>query len=258
MRPRWLQTFSVAALAALLFGGGQAVSQTPVPSGSTDLSGVWLSTNKKVVTDLSGAGQMPAMRPWADALYKERLRTGGKDRPSQCLPRGLPGDMLVPNAPWKIVQAPGAIVVLFGSLHYRQIFTDGRELPREIELPAWLGYSIGRWEGDTLVVQTIGFTEETWLDDRGHPHSSDMRLTERFRRTSAKRLEVQVTIDDVKAYVRPWTMTFSFELRPESDLTERVCAPPPMPVRVASAGRAHRLQVEELDQEKLAPLLRLK
>jgi hypothetical protein len=246
MSGRWLRPLTVVALAALPFASGQALGLSGIelhqdaarsgvaarsrglPGGERDLSGVWRSTNERALRDLSAAGQMPPMQPWGATLYNERLQTGGKDRPSaRCLPRGLPGVMLARDAPWKVVQAQGVVVILFDqSLHFRQIFTDGRALPEEIELPAWLGYSIGNWEGDTLVVHTVGVTDQTWLDDRGHPHSGEMQLTERFRRASANRLDLDVTIDDSNTYRHPWKLAFRFELRPESDLTEHVCGHP--------------------------------
>jgi hypothetical protein len=242
-----LRRLGRAALVALFFAGvhtvdvlggggepqpvsGRAVGgQASRPPGGVDLTGVWRSANARLATDLSAAGRLSPLQPWGVELYKERQRTGGVDRPSaRCLPRGLPGSMLAPDAPWKIVQTPGVIVILFDqSLHYRQIFTDGRGFPEEVT-PNWFGYSIGSWEGDTLVVQSIGFNDQTWLDEGGHPHSADMRLTERFRRKSQSRLEVQLTVDDSKAYVKPWTVALGFDLRPEVALTEHVCAAHPV------------------------------
>lgn len=169
------------------------------------------------------------MQPWAETLYKERLVSKGRGRPSdRCLPRGVPGMMTARDHPWKIVQAPGAVTILFReSLHYRQIFTDGRPFPEDAP-PTWLGYSIGRWEGDALVAETIGLTEQTWLDEGGHPHSDALRVTERFRRTAVGTLDVDVTIDDPKTYVRTWTVTVRFERVPGDDLGEQVCPVQPV------------------------------
>jgi hypothetical protein len=140
--------------------------------------------------------------------------------------------MLAREEPWKAVQTPGAVIILFHeSLHYRQIFTDGRPFPED-PAPTWLGYSIGRWDGDTLVAETIGLTEETWLDEGGHPHSDALRVTERFRRAAVGMLDVAVTIDDPKAYVGPWTVTVRFELAGNTDLGEKVC-----PVQPADNSR---------------------
>jgi hypothetical protein len=137
--------------------------------------------------------------------------------------------MLARDEPWKIVQTPGAVFVLFNeSLHYRQIFTDRRPFPEDAP-PTWLGYSIGRWDGDTLVAETIGLTEETWLDDGGHPHSDALHVTERFRRNTPVAMTVDIMIDDLKTYTSPWTATVRFESVPNGDLGEHLCA-------VASAG----------------------
>jgi hypothetical protein len=235
MRRRLFWSLVVAALpfagvaASKLADAGveprSANAQTRSPADHPDLSGVWRSANAKLVSDLSAAGRMPALQAWGARLYQQRLQNGAANRPSAlCLPRGLPGEMLARDTPWKLVQSPSVIAILFGqSLHYRLIFTDGRGFPEE-KSPTWYGYSVGAWEGDTLVVNTIGLGEQTWLDDRGHPHSADVRLTERFRRVSSNHLDIQLTIDDPKAYVQPWTMTLRFEAQPESALIQRVCA----------------------------------
>ena len=132
--------------------------------------------------------------------------------------------MLARDHPWKIVQTPGVVIILFhDSLHYRQIFTDGRPFPADPS-PTWLGYSIGRWDGDTLVAETIGLIDETWLDDGGHPHTDALKVTERFRRRNAGAMDVEVTIDDPKAYTKPWTVTVRFELVRNGELGEDVCA----------------------------------
>jgi hypothetical protein len=106
---------------------------------------------------------------------------------------------------------------------YRQIHTDGRALPPEPREPSWFGYSVGRWEGDTLIVETVGVNEKTWLDDSGHPHSDALRIVERFQRPSVGRMDVQVTIDDAKTYVKPWTARFYWEFVPDTELLDWVC-----------------------------------
>jgi hypothetical protein len=125
--------------------------------------------------------------------------------------------------PKKVVQTPGLIVMLFESYHsFRQIFTDGRPLPENRD-PAWFGYSVGKWEGDALVVDTVGINDKTWLDDGGHPHSDALHVNERFRRPDFGHMEVQVTIDDPKAYTKPWTVKIPWELVPDTDLFDYVC-----------------------------------
>ena len=196
--------------------------------GKPDLSGIWHSADNKHLSNLAADGIDAPFQLWAAALFKERQRSEGKDRPSsRCLPRGLPGAMLARDYPWKIVQTPGAILILFDeSLHYRQILTDGRGFPED-PTPTWLGYSIGKWEGDTLVAETMGFNEETWLDEGGHPHSDAMHLTERFRRRTVGSMDIELIIDDPKAYTRPWGATMRFELLPDTELAEHVCAVQP-------------------------------
>ena len=213
---------------ALLVCGVAAAQQPRLPrtaDGHPDLSGVWRSVNDRYLTDLTAGSARVTFQPLARALYNQRRGANGKGRPSErCLPRGVPAMMLARDEPWKIVQTPAAVFILFHeSLHYRQIFTDGRPFPDDAP-PTWLGYSIGRWDGDTLVAETIGLTEETWLDDGGHPHSDALRVTERFRRSTAATMNVDITIDDPKAYTSPWTVTVRFESVPNADLGEHLCS----------------------------------
>ena len=147
------------------------------------------------------------------------------DRPmTNCMPHGVPDAMTVAGLPFKIIQTPGVVVVLFEEFHkYRQIHTDGRPLPVDPD-PAWYGYSVGRWEGDTLVVETAGFKEGSWLDNNGHPHTEALRLTERYRRINFGRIALDVTIDDPKAYSRTWTSdTMGLVLQPDAELLEHLC-----------------------------------
>jgi hypothetical protein len=163
------------------------------------------------------------MTPPAAALFKERFDAFGKDNPStSCLPLGLPM-MDYAVFPHKIVQTREVVVVLYEALTmFRQIYTDRRKLPVDPE-PAFAGYSIGRWDGDTLVVEAAGFRDGGWLDALGHPHSDAMRLTERFRRLNFGTMEVQVTVDDPKSYTRPFTFKFNKQLYPDTDLLESFC-----------------------------------
>jgi hypothetical protein len=213
---------------ALLVGGTAGAQQRQLPrtpDGRPDLSGVWRSASNRYLTDLSSGNAGVVFQSWARALYNQRRAANGKGRPSErCLPRGVPAMMLARDEPWKVVQTPGAVFILFHeSLHYRQIFTDGRPFPEDAP-PTWLGYSIGRWDGDTLVAETIGLTDETWLDDGGHPHSDALRVTERFERSTAGTMNVDITIDDPKAYISPWAVSVRFESVPSADLGEHLCA----------------------------------
>jgi hypothetical protein len=220
----WIAGGLSIALVMCGVAGAQAPQVPRRPDGRPDLSGIWRSASRRYLTDLSAGSAQVSFQPGAAALYKQRLASKGQGRPSdRCLPRGVPGMMLARDHPWKVVQTPGAVIILFHeSLHYRQIFTDGRPFPADTA-PTWLGYSIGRWDGDALVAETIGLTEETWLDDGGHPHSDALHVVERFRRRTAGSMDVDVTIDDPKAYTRPWTVTVRFELARNADLGEEVC-----------------------------------
>lgn len=159
----------------------------------------------------------------AAAVFKQRGESIGKDLPSShCLPLGVPLSDTGPF-PRKIVQTPGLILVLYEDLTaYRQIYTDGRKLPVDPE-PAFYGYSVGRWEGDWLVVDVTGFKDGGWLDAFGHPHSDALRVTERFRRRDFGTMEVRVTVDDSKIYNKPFTFTFNKRLLPDTDLIESFC-----------------------------------
>ena len=191
--------------------------------GKPDLSGIWTVNDPKYLENLGSAGTAISMTPWAAKLYAERQENNGRDRPStRCLPHSVT-DFDALFTPKKFIQTPGLVILLFESYHsYRQIFTDGRPLPSKPD-PAWFGYSIGKWEGDTLVVQTTGLNEGTWLDDGGHPHSDALHITERFRRRDFGHMDVQLTIEDVKAYTRPWTVTIPWDYLPDTELLDWVC-----------------------------------
>ncbi len=161
--------------------------------------------------------------PWAEVLSQKRAADFGKDAPfSRCLPLPVPTIFTEP-LPFKILQMRALTAILFESQgRYRQIFTDGRTLPKDPQ-PTWLGYSVGKWENDTFVVETFGFNDQSWLDARGHPHTDALRVTERFRRPDFGHMELRATIDDPKAYSRPWTVTIPMELVPDTELLEQVC-----------------------------------
>ncbi len=207
---------------------GKPNLKAPVPhatDGKPDLSGIWNAPNYDYVQFLPQPGTEPPMLPDAAALYKHRVDTLGYDVPmTYCMPHGVPEAMFVAGHPFKIIQTPRVVVLLFEEFHkYRQIFTDGRQLPVDPD-PAWYGYSVGRWEGDTLVVETAGFKEGSWLDNRGHPHTDALRTTERFHRVDFGSLELSVTIDDPKAYSQPWTSRrINLVLRPDTELLEHLC-----------------------------------
>jgi len=195
------------------------------PDGRIDLNGLWNAVDGRFLTNIGRrAGIEVPFTPWGAAQFKERQDNDGRDRPAgRCLPHTIPDAMLVPNYPWKFIDAPGVSIILFENFtQYRQIFTDGRAFPTERN-PTWFGYSIGKWDGDVFVVETVGFNDKSWLDDGGHPRSEQMRTTERFRRKDFGHLEIEFTFADPKAYTKPWSVTIPFELIPDSDIIENVC-----------------------------------
>lgn len=191
--------------------------------GQPDFSGIWAAPSDKYLDNLAADGAEVPMQPWAAKLYQQRLDDNGRDRPSgRCLPHSVT-DFDAHFMPKKLIQTPGVLAMLFESYHsYRQILTDGRPLPEQRD-PAWFGYSVGKWERDTLVVETVGINEKTWLDDSGHPHTDALHVTERFRRPDFGHMEVRLTIDDPKAYTRPWTVTIPWEFIADTELLDWVC-----------------------------------
>lgn len=161
--------------------------------------------------------------PWAAELHRQRVASNSKDNPdAHCLPLGLM-QLHTHGQPRKMIQTPGVIVIIYeANGGVRQIFTDGRRLPKDPE-PWWFGYSIGHWDGDTLAVETTGFRDLGWLDVEGSPLTESGKLMERFRRVDYGHLHIEVTIDDPKAYTRPWTVTVPQRLMPDTELIEFVC-----------------------------------
>lgn len=162
--------------------------------------------------------------PWAAELRKERAAVNNKDNPdAHCLPIGLMQLHTHPQ-PRKIIQTPAVIVILYEAQGgVRQIFMDGRPLPGNDPQPWWYGYSIGHWDGDTLVVETSGFRDDVWLDVEGSPLTGTGKMTERFRRVNYGNMEIDVTVEDPKAYTRPWTVTVKQRIMLDTDLFEFVC-----------------------------------
>ena len=200
---------------------GQPNLTAPAPKaadGKPDLSGVW-TIRGNIANDLKPGDVLP----WAEALTKQRQENLGKDDPSSvhCLPFGPRFNFISPNF-LKVVQTPSLLVILSEDLTYRQIFLDGRDLPADPN-PDFMGYSVGHWEGDTLMVTTAGYNDRTWLDYAGHPHTEALRTTERFHRKDFGHLEISEIFDDPKAYAHPWTVKVTGEMIPDSDLLEYVC-----------------------------------
>jgi hypothetical protein len=190
-----------------------------LPNGTPDLSGVWNGGGP--VGDLAqglAKGETIPLLPEAKKIMEARQ---SKDDPeANCLPTGVPR---IAPYPWRIVQTPTHIFFLFeGNIHsYRQIFMNGKH-PADPD-PTWYGHSIGKWEGDTLVVDTVGYNDKFWFDFRGHPHTEKLHTIERYTRKDFGTLVNQVTIDDPGAYSRPFTLTFTAKLRPNEELMEYIC-----------------------------------
>jgi hypothetical protein len=227
------------------------------PDGHPDLSGVWENLGWREGAaaggSISGTGGAPGTRsadtrrppvpsiamffdigsgvpgglpfqPWARDLKSKRTAENAKDNPdAHCLPLGNMQLHLHPE-PRKIIQTPKQIVILYeGNGGVRQIFTDGRALPAHDPQPWWFGYSTGKWAGDTLVVETSGFRDGGWLDVNGSPLTDKGKMTERFRRVNFGTLELELTVDDARAYTRPWTVKVTQRLMPDDELIEFVC-----------------------------------
>jgi hypothetical protein len=205
--------------------------------GRPDLSGVWQL--EPVPCAPEGCGDYPAgpefrnmgarladglpYQPWAATLVKMRTEDLGKDDPvGLCRPGGAVRILTFP--PYrKFIQLPDLFVILSErDVTYRQVFVDGRALPQD-PVPTFNGYSAGRWDGDTLVVESIGFRDDTWLDRNGSPMTDAARMTERFRRVDYGLLQIDLTIDDPKAYTRPWTVTLNQRLVVDADLLDYHC-----------------------------------
>src|SRR5262250_2145326 len=194
--------------------------------GHPDLSGVWESGNNKYILNIAAdlkPGDVP-FQPWAKTLVDQRAdgSHSGEDPFANCLPQGVPRVSASPP-PWKVIQKSEVIVILYESANtWRQIFLDGRELGKDFP-PTFLGYSTGKWDGDTLVVDTRGFNGKTWLDQAGKPTSEALHVTERFKRTDFGHMSIQITIDDPKMYTKPWTVTEQVRLMPNTDVIENAC-----------------------------------
>ena len=212
------------ALAPLAFGQSTTPENKPAPrtaDGKPDLNGLW-GPDRTFIYDITSTlkkGETLPIQPWAEKVTRERMSNA--DPEARCLPAGVP--RMAPY-PWKIVQQPKLVVFLFeGNIHsYRQIFMDGRGHPDDPD-PTWYGHSIGKWEGDTLVVDTIGFNDKFWFDFAGHPHTEKLHITERYRRPDYSHLEFEVVIDDPGAYTKPFTMYGHSPLVENSEIIEYIC-----------------------------------
>ena len=193
------------------------------PDGKPDLSGVWRGAGPiyrfNIAQDL-GPGDV---QPWAEDLFIKRVRDARKDSPlAKCMPVSVPFHNFFNLM--RVVQSPNLTVLLYESPNspHRTVFTDGRDLPKDPN-PTLLGYSVGRWDGDTFVVTTAGFSDLGWLDSAGHPQTEALRITERLRRRDFGHMEFEITIDDPKAFTRPFTIKAERLLAADTDLLEDYC-----------------------------------
>ena len=205
---------------------GKPNLSAPAPKasdGKPDLTGLWrLGVEVGVSANITGDLPPGDIQPWMAALSRRRLEEFGKDDPeiTGCKPGGP--RHITHSGLAKIVQTAGLMVILYEDLAYRQIFLDGRPLPPDPN-PDWMGYSVGHWDGDTLVVESAGFNDRTWLDFAGHGHTEALRMTERYRRRDFGHMDLQVTLDDPKAYAKPWTVSAGGPLAADTELLEYVC-----------------------------------
>ena len=238
-RAQWLN-YPTAGVPKTASGSPNLTAPTPrTADGKPDLSGLWgmmcptakgtvMCMPEVAVPQVFGdigrgvKGGLP-YQPWAAALVKARQAENGKDDPtSHCLPGGV-AKLHTSALLRKIIQTPGLIVFLTErNASYRQIFTDGRPLPKDPN-PSWNGYSTGRWEGDTLVVESNGFQEGQWLDRAGSPLTEAAKMTERFRRPNYGALEIELTVDDPKAYTKPWTIQLNQAIILNTELLDYIC-----------------------------------
>jgi hypothetical protein len=248
VRAQWLN-HRAAGIPRTPDGKPNLSARTPrAADGRPILSGLWRTDSappemleRLIPGATNGAGEEPLsqyfinilsdfkpeeapIRSDAAALFQQRAKNFSNESPlSHCLPEGMPLVEMAP-APYKIIQTPGMTLMLYErDTTFRQVYTDGRKLPDDPQ-PSWLGYSVGKWDGDTLVVDTIGFNDRGWLDARGHTHSEALHLTERFHRLDFGDMEVQLTIDDAQTYTKPFTIKLKQRLLPDTDLLESFCA----------------------------------
>jgi hypothetical protein len=222
---------------------GKVNMTAPAPKqadGTPDLSGIWLGDNwgpagarpNPPSRNVQTSKMLPAAQKEFDARMANSMLNDPKVR---CLPNGVPHANTEPY-PFEIVHAPGKTLILYEMYSLRrQIFTDGRKLPQDIKqfTPTWMGYSVGRWEGDEFVVDTTGFNDRVWPIDMGaHPSSDALFVTERFKRVDFGHMDLSVTIDDPKTYESKWTQPYRYTLLPDTDLLEFICENNPSPLHM--------------------------
>ena len=197
-----------------------------LPDGKPDLSGIWNPPTGYLRNLTKDLKEEAPFQPWAKAVYDERAAgVHWKEEPdANCLPQGVPKILLAP-APWRIVQTPTVVFFIHEAFNlWWQAFLDGRQFaPHPDVSPTWHGYSTAKWDGDTLVVDSGGFNGKVWLDQLGKPSTEALQVTTRFRRKDFGHMDIQITIDDPKAYTKPFTVTVEVGLLPDTQLMEFIC-----------------------------------
>ncbi len=252
LQAQWLN-YATPGLPRLPDGKPNLTAPMPrIADGKPDLSGVWNRISPKYRINIAADLKPDEVQPWARKLVQERTENLGRDAMTAlCLPLGpayttdadgTGGGMM------KIIQSSAMIVMLHPDLTYRQIYMDGRSLEKSPN-PSWMGYSVGHWDHDTLVVESNGFNDRTWLDSSGHPHSEALRTTEKYTRRDYGHMDVEVTLQDPSVYARPWTVKVSAQLAADTELLEFVCGE-------NSGNREHwvgKASDEARTQAKVAP-----
>lgn len=209
-------------LVLALFAAASTVtlhSQKPSSLTRPDLEGTWRLSPGLGTPRLA---TNPPFQPWAEQFFKEAQSGERPDPGAWCLAPGVPRIMKAPY-PFEIFQRNNRVDLLHEYQHIvRRIWTDGREHPKDLD-PTWMGHSIGRYEGDTLVVDTVGLNDRTWLDPGGAPHSDQLHVVERFRRVGPERLNVEITIDDLNVYTKVWSVLLTYDLKPDWEIYEYIC-----------------------------------
>jgi len=222
MTPAWAQWIKVPAAPEPKLNG----PAPRLPNGKPDFSGSWSPDDNKYLRDIASDLKPDGVpfQPWARALFDQR-KDGShslEDPDAHCLPQGVPKIDAVAY-PYKFVQTPNSMVIIYEIFTFwRQVFTDGRAMDPDAN-PSWMGYSTGKWEGDTFVVDTGGFNGKAWLDQLGRPSTERLHVIERFRRVDYGHMKIEITIDDPGAYTRPWTVSEEAHLRPGWEPQEFIC-----------------------------------
>jgi hypothetical protein len=244
LHAQWFK-FPTAGVPQTRDGKADLTAPTPRTSdGKPDFSGIWLTADGRPCPARDGEFQVcgPELpisryginmsaatpgglpyRPWAAEQTKTQIEQNSRDDPhARCMPDTFVRLYGLPHMQ-KFIQTPGLLVMLYEiNANYRQVFTDGRPLPEDPQ-PSWQGYSTGKWDGDTLVVDSIGFRDGQWLDMAGTPMTDAAKVRERIRRPDFGHLEVEITVDDAKAYTKPWTVSFKQNIVLNTELVDEMC-----------------------------------